>query len=52
MRSIAGAATVDAWLAVSNVANVLTNHASQIMAADLFVVPSITFPLLFVLVIL
>ena len=30
----------------------LTNHASQIMAADLFVVPTITFHLLFVLVIL
>ena len=30
----------------------LTNHASQIMAADLFVVPSVTFRLLFVLVIL
>ena len=30
----------------------LTNHASQIMAADLFVVPTITFRLLFVLVIL
>jgi putative transposase len=29
----------------------LTNHASQIMAADLFVVPSVTFRLLFVLVI-
>jgi len=30
----------------------LTNHASQVMAADLFVVPSVTFRLLFVLVIL
>ena len=30
----------------------LTNHASQIMAADLFVVPSVTFRLLFVLIIL
>jgi putative transposase len=30
----------------------LTNHASQIMAADLFVVPSVTFRPLFVLVIL
>ena len=30
----------------------VTNHASQIMAADLFVVPTITFRLLFVLVIL
>ena len=30
----------------------LTNHASQIMAADLFVVPTTTFRLLFVLVIL
>jgi hypothetical protein len=30
----------------------LTNHASQIMAADLFVVPSVTFQLLFVLVVL
>jgi putative transposase len=30
----------------------LTNHASQIMAADLFVVPTATFRLLFVLVIL
>jgi putative transposase len=30
----------------------LTNHASQIMAADLFVVPTVTFRLLFVLVIL
>jgi putative transposase len=30
----------------------LTNHASQIMAADLFVVPTITFRLRFVLVIL
>jgi putative transposase len=30
----------------------LTNHASQVMAADLFVVPTITFRLLFVLVIL
>ena len=30
----------------------LTNHASQIMAADLLVMPSITFRLLFVLVIL
>jgi putative transposase len=30
----------------------LTNHASQIMAADLFVVPTMTFRLLFVLVIL
>jgi len=30
----------------------LTNHAGQIMAADLFVVPTITFRLLFVLVIL
>ena len=30
----------------------LANHASQIMAADLFVVPTITFRLLFVLVIL
>jgi hypothetical protein len=30
----------------------LTNHASQIMAADLFVVPSVTFRLLFVLVML
>jgi transposase InsO family protein len=30
----------------------LTNHASQIMAADLFVVPTVTFQLLFVLVIL
>jgi transposase InsO family protein len=30
----------------------LTNHASQIMAADLFVVPAVTFRLLFVLVIL
>jgi putative transposase len=29
----------------------LTNHASQIMAADLFVVPTVTFRLLFVLVI-
>jgi hypothetical protein len=30
----------------------LTNHADQIMAADLFVVPTVTFRLLFVLVIL
>jgi hypothetical protein len=30
----------------------LTNHASQLMAADLFVVPSVTFRLLFVLIIL
>ena len=30
----------------------LTNHASQIMAADLFVVPTVTFRLLFVLVML
>jgi putative transposase len=30
----------------------LTNHASQIMAADLFVVPTVTFRLLFVIVIL
>ena len=30
----------------------LVNHASQIMAADLFVVPTVTFRLLFVLVIL
>jgi putative transposase len=30
----------------------LTNHASQIVAADLFVVPTITFQLLFVLVLL
>ena len=30
----------------------LTNHGSQIMAADLFVVPTVTFRLLFVLVIL
>jgi putative transposase len=30
----------------------LTNHASQIMAADLFVMPTVTFRLLFVLVIL
>jgi len=30
----------------------LTNHASQIVAADLFVVPTVTFRLLFVLVIL
>ena len=30
----------------------LTNHASQIMAADSFVVPTVTFRLLFVLVIL
>ena len=30
----------------------LTNHASQIMAADLFVVPTVRFRLLFVLVIL
>src|SRR4029434_6817899 len=30
----------------------LTNHAGQLMAADLFVVPTITFRLLFVLVIL
>ena len=30
----------------------VTNHASQIMAADLFVVPTVTFRLLFVLVIL
>jgi len=30
----------------------LTNHASQILAADLFVVPTVTFRLLFVLVIL
>ena len=30
----------------------LVNHASQIMAADLFVVPTVTFQLLFVLVIL
>jgi hypothetical protein len=30
----------------------LTNHASQIMAADVFVVPTVTFRLLFVLVIL
>jgi putative transposase len=30
----------------------LTNHASQMMAADFFVVPTITFRLLFVLVIL
>jgi transposase InsO family protein len=29
----------------------LTNHASQIMAADLFVVPTVTFRLLFVLII-
>jgi transposase InsO family protein len=29
----------------------LTNHASQIMAADLFVVPTVTFRMLFVLVI-
>jgi putative transposase len=30
----------------------LTNHASQIMAADLFVVPTVTFRLLFVLIML
>src|SRR6187455_3060841 len=30
----------------------LTNHASQIVAADLFVVPTVTFRLLFVLVLL
>jgi putative transposase len=30
----------------------LTNHASQIIAADFFVVPSATFRLLFVLIIL
>jgi transposase InsO family protein len=30
----------------------LTNHASQLMAADLFVVPTVTFRLLFVLIIL
>ena len=30
----------------------LTNHASQIMAADLFVVPTVTFRLLFALIIL
>jgi hypothetical protein len=30
----------------------LTNHASQILAADLFVVPTVTFRLLFVLVLL
>jgi len=30
----------------------LTNHASQLMAADLFVVPTVTFRLLFVLVLL
>jgi putative transposase len=30
----------------------LTNHANQIMAADLFVVPTVTFRLLFVLVML
>jgi len=30
----------------------LTNHASQMMAADLFVVPTVTFRLLFVLIIL
>jgi putative transposase len=30
----------------------LTNHASQIMAADFFVVPTVTFRLLFVLIIL
>jgi len=30
----------------------LTNHANQIMAADFFVVPTVTFRLLFVLVIL
>jgi putative transposase len=30
----------------------LTNHANQIMAADLFVVPTVTFRLLFVLIIL
>jgi putative transposase len=30
----------------------LTNHANQIMAADLFVVPTVTFRLLFVLVVL
>jgi len=30
----------------------LTNHASQIMAADLFVVPTVTFRLLFVLIVL
>src|SRR6186997_1547553 len=30
----------------------LTNHASQILAADLFVVPTVTFRLLFVVVIL
>src|SRR6187397_905924 len=30
----------------------VTNHSSQIMAADLFVVPTVTFKLLFVLVIL
>jgi len=30
----------------------LTNHVSQIMAADLFVVPTVTFRLLFVLVLL
>jgi transposase InsO family protein len=30
----------------------LTNHASQIMAADLFVVPTVTFRLLFVLVVI
>ena len=31
---------------------ILTNHADQIMAADFFVVPTMTFRLLFVLVIL
>ncbi len=30
----------------------LANHANQIMAADFFVVPTVTFRLLFVLVIL
>ena len=30
----------------------LTNHAGQIMAADFFVVPTVTFRLLFVLVVL
>jgi hypothetical protein len=30
----------------------LANHASQIMAADFFVVPTLTFRLLFVLVVL
>ena len=46
IHATASASTVITWRTF------LTNHASQIRAADLFVVPTVTFRLLFVLVIL